>query len=219
MTFLNVVFLLLCIIASVLAQCNMSAYAEFNLKKYTGPLATDPSFWRYQKNDYFVLTNGLATDIAVTKCTIHFTDLYTFAAGRSGPVSIQNAYKVMCSNTCLESDNLHQSAIEYSGCSCSDLSLLENDFCKQNSARLLCDITGYCGIWDCRIDDFMCPRYEFNRKQIFLKGYGNCLRPKGTEGAKQAGVYAAGVSTYSISYTIIAALVSISIIIISMLDL
>ena len=207
-----------CLLNFVFCQCNMTAYAEFNAMTYTGLLATDPNFWRYQKNDYFVLTNGLATDIAVTKCTIGFTDLYTFAAGRSGPVSIQDSYKVMCSSTCLESDNLHQEAIAYSGCSCSQLSLLNNDYCKQNSGRLLCDITGYCGIWNCRIDDFMCPRYEFNRKQIFLKGYGDCIRPKGKEGAIQAGVVAAGVSSYAFSYTITVALISIGIFILYIME-
>jgi hypothetical protein len=49
------------------------------------------------------------------------------------------------------------------------------DFCDKNTGRLLCNLIGYCGIWDCRIGDFMCPRYEFDKKIIPLKGKkGNC---------------------------------------------
>lgn len=173
------------------AACNKTLYDEWSTLRYTGPLASDPTFWRYQKNDFFVLTQGLASDISVTKCTTGFSNLYTFAAGRSGPVTIQNSYKVMCSQSCLESDSLHEQAMAYSDCSCRDLSVEADNYCKQNSARLLCDITGFCGVWDCRVDDFMCPRYEWNRKQIFLKGFGHCVRRKGAAGAKDAMVYGA----------------------------
>ena len=52
----------------------------------------------------------------------------------------------------------------------------DGDWCSHNSARMLCEIIGFCGIWECKIDDFMCPRHEYNKKVISLKGYGNCDR-------------------------------------------
>lgn len=184
----SLIFTLICsfIVTKVNAACNMTDFKVWSNERYTGQLAADPTFWRYQRNEYFVLTQGLATDISVTKCSLGFSNLFTFAAGRSGPVTIQNAYRVMCSTACLESDDLHQSAMEYSGCSCRELSLEDDNYCKQNSARMLCDMLGFCGIWECRMDDFMCPRYEFNKKQIFMKGFGHCIRRKGRAGAKDA---------------------------------
>ena len=179
------------------AYCNRSRFRDWTNERYTGELASEPDFWRYQRNDFFILTKGLATDIAVTKCVLGFKNLFTFAAGRSGPVNIQMSYKVMCSETCLESDLLHEQAMEESGCTCRELSLEDDNYCKQNSARLLCDMTGFCGIWECRVDDFMCPRYEWNRKQIFLKGFGHCIRRKGQPGAKDAMVYSAAPGSTS----------------------
>lgn len=200
-------FVLICVgVMETSAVCNKTLYHEWSSLRYTGPLATDPTFWRYQKNDFFVLTQGLASDISVTKCTNGFSNLYTFAAGRSGPVTIQNSYKVMCSENCIESDSLHEQAMEYSGCNCRELSVEADNYCKQNTARLLCDITGFCGIWDCRVDDFMCPRYEWNRKQIFLKGFGHCIRRKHAGGAKDAMVYGAASrgNTNSVSIGLVA---------------
>merc|ERR1712146_40564 len=74
------------------------------------------------------------------------------------------------------------------GCTCLELSTnktdasfrVEGDWCLHNSARLLCDLLGFCGIWGCRIDDFMCPRYEWNKKLIPLKGLGSCDRSQYT---------------------------------------
>ena len=39
-------------------------------------------------------------------------------------------------------------------------------WCQRNSARMLCAIHGLCGVWDCPIEDFMCPRYEYNREFV-----------------------------------------------------
>jgi hypothetical protein len=58
-------------------------------------------------------------------------------------VDQQQAYKVMCSDLCVESDVMHVSAMDYSGCSCLDLSTKPNqqsysapgDWCMQNTAR------------------------------------------------------------------------------------
>jgi hypothetical protein len=119
----------------------------------------------------FVLKNELATQLVVAACKDNFQLLYQFKAGRMGPINIQS-YKQMCSNVCLQNDVIHQEVIEYTECSCLELSTkadadslnVEENFCRENSARLLCEAVGYCGVWGCRIDDFMCPRYEFNKK-------------------------------------------------------
>lgn len=188
---------LLCLIVCSYSICNKTAHEIWTNQRYQGNLASDPTFWRYQKNNYFVLTNGLATDISMTKCSLGFSNLFTFLAGRNGPVSIFNSYRVMCSDYCLESDSLHEEAMAASGCTCRELSLEEDDFCKQNSARILCDVAGYCGLWECRIDDFMCPRYEWNKKRIFMKGYGHCIRRQGLQGAIDAGVRGSAPSGFS----------------------
>lgn len=212
MLFAVIALISLACFVAVEGVCNQTLYTQWAGQRYTGQLAADPTFWRYQRNDYFVLTQGLATDISVTKCSLGFSNLFTFAAGRSGPVTIQNAYRVMCSIPCLESDALHESAMEASGCSCRELSLEDDNYCKQNSARLLCDMLGFCGIWECRVDDFMCPRYEFNKKQIFMKGFGHCIRRKGTAGAKDAmivGAAGAGGGTGSFNGAMQAVLVGV----------
>jgi hypothetical protein len=168
----------------VSGDCNLAKYQQWKSQLYTGPLVADSEFWRYQTQPDFLLTNFLATQLAVESCVRYFDLMYYYLAGRNGPVDIQTSYKTMCKSTCVESDALHQSAMEFSGCSCLELSTqesdssyhLEGDFCRENSARLLCDKIGYCGVWDCRIDDFMCPRYEWNKKLIQFKGLGTCDR-------------------------------------------
>lgn len=166
------------------SSCNLDAFEAWKNLKYTGDLLKDSSFWIYQVQTDIVLTNGLALELAVAACTNRFTLLHTYKAGRSGPITIQDTYKVMCKADCLESDQLHQDAMEASECSCLELSTqssdtsyhIEGDWCNENTARLLCSMTGYCGVWNCRIDDFMCPRYEWNKKSIPLKGPGTCDR-------------------------------------------
>ena len=161
--------------------CNVSCYDEWRSLRYTGVLAADPSFWMYQKQTWFELSQGLALDLASTKCAQRFDNLIRFTAGRMGPVDAQNAYRSMCSRVCLESDNMHQNALDYSGCECMSLSTqpgsksyrAPGDWCKHNTGRLLCDILGFCGVWECALDDFMCPRLEYNRRVIPYKGYGD----------------------------------------------
>jgi len=62
-----------------------------------------------------------------------------------------------------------------------------NDATIWNSAKAITRIVGMSAftvvsdyenftIWDCRIDDFMCPRYEWDKKHIPLKGIGSCER-------------------------------------------
>ena len=174
--------------------CNLDSFNTWKGEPYVGILLTDPSFWRYQTQLQFQLSNGLALDLAVSKCKEKLLLLSQFKAGKTGPVDIQNIYKAMCKDECLQSDIMHVDAMTYTGCSCLELSTnatdlsfrVEGDWCLHNSARLLCDLLGFCGIWGCRIDDFMCPRYEWNKKLIPLKGLGNCDRTQYTGGELKA---------------------------------
>lgn len=173
----------------IVSCCNITKFSEWKKIEYTGSLATDSSFWRYQSQSFFVLRNELALPLLVSACKTKFKDLFDFRSGLMGPVDIQTSYKQMCSEVCLENDAIHQAAMIYTGCSCLELSTEEasssysvyGDFCLENSARLYCDLVGFCGVWECRIDDFMCPRYEYNKKHIPYKGFGNCDRSSGSK--------------------------------------
>lgn len=103
--------------------------------------------------------------------------------GQHGPVRTEYVYDVMCSDFCIESDDLHKEAMEISGCNCLELSTDEDspswhihgDWCHHNSARMMCKIINYCGIWDCDLGDFNCPRYEYNQIYVKLRDrYGDC---------------------------------------------
>ncbi len=170
-------------------KCNVTLYKLWKQETYYGQLSSDANFWRYQTQPQIVLTNELALELSLRGCKRLFSSLYYYKAGRMGPITIQDAYKIMCRPYCLENDELHQKAMLASGCSCIELSTpsddvsytKEGDWCYHNTGRLLCDMLGYCGIWDCRLDDFMCPRYEWNKKYIDYKGPGTCVRGAATK--------------------------------------
>jgi hypothetical protein len=182
----SIFFFFSVIIDKVNSQCNTTLYSLWQVKKYEGVLATDSDFWRYQTQTEFILTNKLALTLAVAACQRRFNNLELFRAGRLGPVNIQDSYKIMCKPDCMESDNIHQQVMELTGCDCLELSTQtsdpsyhkKGDWCDHNSARILCNSLGYCGTWKCKLDDFMCPRYEWNKKYIPFKGYGTCIRGK-----------------------------------------
>jgi hypothetical protein len=159
--------------------CNTTSYQQWRQQNYNGILNSMNNFWIYPSQPLARLTNGIALDLVSEKCKIEFQNLRRYYAGKSGPISIQDSYDVMCSLYCLESDNLHVVAMTNSSCSCLQLSTpisdpsyngIIGDYCHANSARRLCKQIGYCGVWNCRIDDFMCPRHEFNKKKIPLRG-------------------------------------------------
>ncbi len=166
------------------AQCELSLYTAWKESAYDGLLLNDPNFWRYQTQLQFQLSKGLALELAVAKCKDKLKLLQDFKAGRTGPIDIQNVWKAMCSDECVQSDTMHQDAMDTTGCTCLELSTnstmnsfrVDGDWCLHNSARILCDMLGFCGIWGCRLDDFMCPRYEWNKKIIPVKGPGHCDR-------------------------------------------
>jgi len=166
------------------SECDKTkSYNNWKDSLYQGPLQFDATFWRYQAQTFFKLTNFLALELAITSCTREFDSLKYYQAGRMGPVYIQDGYNIMCREECLEVDRLILEVLELTGCSCLELSTqpedpayhIKGDLCLRNTARVLCDKIGYCGIWNCRIDDFMCPRYEWNKKVIPFKGAGSCI--------------------------------------------
>lgn len=170
------------IVSSTPSTCNLTLYEQWANERYVGILSSDVDFWIYQTQPQVVLTNGLALQLVVIFCKRQFSHLYFYKAGRSGPITIQDAYKPMCSSYCLQSDLLHQRAMTVSGCDCVELSTQESadsfttrgNWCSHNSGRLLCEMVGYCGVWECDLSDFMCPRYEWNKKQIAYIGPGTC---------------------------------------------
>jgi hypothetical protein len=179
----RLVILLVLVCPQVASICNLTKYtSDWSLATYDGTLRTDSDFWRYQKQVKFILTNGLALQLAYGKCKSYMTNLITWKAGRFGPIDDIHTREVMCNKFCLENDRLHQQALAASGCSCLQLSTQPNepsyispgDWCRHNTGRMQCDELGFCGYWECRIDDFMCPRYEYNKRLIRYAGKGNC---------------------------------------------
>ena len=41
---------------------------------------------------------------------------------------------------------------------------------QRNSARMLCRIHEICGVWDCDIADFSCPRHEWEHGDSYVQG-------------------------------------------------
>ncbi|KAF0684748.1 Aste57867_23263 [Aphanomyces stellatus] len=125
------------------------------------PLTCDLSVYAdYLAND------GKAMFVLSSTCEASIQYLKQRLAGRFGPVLQSDMEIVMCSDACVQSDVMHQGAMDRSHCLCSQLStdsFISNDFCRQNSARLLCSILGVCGTWECKMEDFMCPRYDWDR--------------------------------------------------------
>ncbi|ETV87869.1 hypothetical protein, variant 2 [Aphanomyces astaci] len=129
----------------------------------------------------FLAGEGKEMFVQASLCEASIEYLKLRLAGRFGPVLQSDIQTVMCSTSCMDSDVMHQSAMERSHCSCTQLStdsFISQDFCRQNSgpiivqclsplmvsvARLLCSILGVCGTWGCGLHDFMCPRYDWDR--------------------------------------------------------
>lgn len=178
----------LCPSANMPTHCNTTAFDLWKKMNYPTSsknginLHSDPNFWIYQTQSQIELTNGLALDLSYTTCLQQFRDLITFKGGRHGPLDEQHTYDVMCSTYCRESDVLHHQAMCCSGCTCLELSTqvndtayhVEGDYCRKNTGRLICHLLGYCGVWNCLLGDFACPRFEYNIKNIDWRGSGSC---------------------------------------------
>lgn len=50
----------------------------------------------------------------------------------------------------------------------------EGEVCQRNSGRIMCRVLDRCGVWACRLGDFMCPRHEYNKQWTRFRGLGDC---------------------------------------------
>ena len=117
------------------------------------------------------------------KCRSYLKSLEVGISGRHGPVSDQSIYDVMCMDYCVINDRQRIEAMEVSYCDCKELSTqpdevgysLEGDFCRENSGRMMCEELERCGVWDCNVVDFLCPRMEYDQSDVELRGKpGEC---------------------------------------------
>ena len=131
----------------------------------------------------FTLSKGQVIELTAVKCKESFHQLTLDLAGMHGPVSEESIYNEMCNSFCTTNNKLRSEALEYSDCSCMELpftssSIPDNEellnvtnaggWCRENSGRILCNALERCGIWNCALDDFHCPRREYETY------YGSC---------------------------------------------
>ena len=126
------------------------------------------------------ISNGQAMELSTEWCRSGLASLLTELAGGHGPVSDQNLHDTMC-NYCYLSDDLRNIAMNVSSCDCLQLSTVpedlayirEGDFCWKNSGYLLCEaFPKRCSQEDCLLNDFTCPRREYDAIHVPLKGLG-----------------------------------------------
>jgi hypothetical protein len=100
-------------------------------------------------------------------------------------ISISMAHGLSCTFLCVFTNTPLRATLAVpclAGCDCLQLSTpadsiyyhIEGDFCHGNSGRILCRVLERCGIWNCRIGDFNCPRHEYNKLVIPYGGTGDC---------------------------------------------
>ncbi|CAM9477461.1 unnamed protein product, partial [Scytosiphon promiscuus] len=185
--------------------CNTTLYGEWYESPYSGALLDDlVGFWLFSDAE---LTNGQALEVVSSSCGVMMDTLRLDRAGRNGPVQDKYIYDVMCADECTLSDAVREDAMETSSCTCLQLSTqptdptyhTEGDWCVSNTGRILCETFGQCGTWDCRISDFMCPRYEYNKQVVPHRGKGDCSGARGkSRGRKTWGQHAATAVSASV---------------------
>ena len=146
--------------------------------------ATNQRWWditHYGDNQLFTLKNGHAMEVLGTKCREYLKAINVGLAGQHGPVPEQAIYDVMCTEFCNYNDLLRVEALQQSGCTCMDLSTKEHaigysrpgDWCRENSGKILCEELDRCGVWECQLEDFSCPRQEYNTINVELRGFAS----------------------------------------------
>lgn len=172
--------------------CNMTRYREWYESDYTRQAADEQlrvdrqaGFWGLSKSSvYFdyTMSFGIVMDKATRLCRQSLKQKRLDISGRHGDVHAYDIHSSMCSDYCVDSDLLHIEAMRQSGCDCLELSpspsdvsySREGEFCLENSGRILCDELDHCGVWNCRLGDFMCPRHEYNKRHTRFRGLGDC---------------------------------------------
>ena len=194
--FLGAVVLFAACLRPCAGMCNIEKYygwynmtkrgEQTELTNYMVKVDKQTGFWgvseflRYSPEP----TYGQVMEKAAQICARSLSTLKRDLSGRHGDVTDWSIFGPMCSDECLDSDILHLEAMMQSGCNCLELSpqpgdvayTREGEFCRRNSGRLLCDTLDRCGVWDCRLGDFMCPRHEFNKEWTRFRGFGDCSR-------------------------------------------
>mmetsp|Transcript_9319 Transcript_9319/g.13845 ORF Transcript_9319/g.13845 Transcript_9319/m.13845 type:complete len:212 (-) Transcript_9319:106-741(-) len=183
------------------SACNYSRYIEwydtpfndplsFELKQIIKSATRSDHLWKSLNLEFMYesfesgeanITNGVAMDLTSIQCREALAQLRINLAGKHGPLSDQSIHDEMCNEFCLSSDKLREDALSRTGCNCLQLSTQpdeiaytkKGDWCYMNSGRILCNELERCGIWKCSLSDFHCPRREYNRKEVLLKGYGD----------------------------------------------
>lgn len=181
------------------AVCNITRYREWYESDYTNyadlagerlSVDREVGFWGLTPSGtYFdyTMSFGIVMDKATKLCRNSLKQRRVDTAGRHGDVHAYDIHESMCSDYCVDSDILHIEAMRQSGCNCLELSpqqtgdsavdayfSRQGEFCLENSGRLLCEVLDICGVWDCHLDDFMCPRHEYNRQHTRFQGLGDC---------------------------------------------
>lgn len=177
--------------------CNRTAYKNWAKKTVNSIILEDGStmtvtrntiqnFWGfgsiYWLDEQVPLTRGVAMMKGSQFCRLGLRQLKYNMGGSFGQIKTEVVNDVMCDATCVESDELHQMALDVSGCTCDQLSTPEDswawheefDFCQRNSARMMCKEFDFCGTWDCPLKDFMCPRYEYLGQKNVVRGKIGC---------------------------------------------
>jgi len=181
---------------------------------------TDERWWdivKYTQDSFFTLTNGHAMEVLGTKCRQYIKAINVGLAGKHGPVSEQAIYDVMCTEYCNFSDLLRVEALETSGCTCMDLSTTsdqigysrQGDWCRENSGKILCEELDRCGVWNCQLVDFECPRQEYNTINVELRGYAQTDKLGTNRGfcSGVSGIFGSNVRVLSLGLSLFGTLV------------
>lgn len=149
--------------------CNRTAYRAWAQKPVATIVLDDgasfgvtrevvSNFWGFAStfwlDEQVPLKRGVAMMKGAQYCRLAMKQLVFDMAGSHGMIKTQFVRDVMCESMCTESDQLHQMALEVSGCNCDELSTPEEswafheefDFCQRNSARVMCKVRGRFGV-------------------------------------------------------------------------
>ena len=188
-------------------ECNQEAFNLWHQKAYESSADNhidlihaealrikrkDKKLWNVFNLDHTPLssnfTNGQVMELSAHVCkNLIKGDIYSVAGTHYPTKQIdQKIHDAMCSFHCLTNDDLRIQAMTFTNCTCLELSTANNestfkrigDFCYASSGRLLCEErVEWCGVWNCSLEDYQCPRWEYNRKKIPFRGYGwECSR-------------------------------------------
>jgi hypothetical protein len=132
------------------------------------------------------LSMGEAMELSTVWCEEELDKIWKDIAGGHGPPSNISVHDAMCASYCIASDSLRSQGMEASGCDCLELSTqnssmsfkIEGDFCRKNSAAILCsDVAAGHAMCSktkgCEFNDFSCWRMNYDMIEVPSRGFGN----------------------------------------------